>query len=401
MGENKNVTEVKVDRRSFLKYTGAVGAALAMSNFVTSKKARAVDIQRKDMPGKVHILSGLPGKTMTHGYWDKDEPAVMTMKSGETVVVETRNHLQGYVMPGCTLAMWAERYGEVLEENKDISFYPDEFTGAKKVVRKCGHHCLTGPIYIEEARPGDFLQIEILDIEPNAYAFNLNPNTDFLKLGVLADDFPGGKMRHFYVNRKTMSFEFMPDIEVPIKPFPGTIGVELPDKGRWSNVPPGKHGGNMDNADICTGTVLYQPVWIKGAGMKTGDSHIAQGHGEVNLNALEGSFRNITLRITVRKDLDKLLPKWPFVSTPTHWMAMGMHTDLYKSCQMAVRHAIDFLNKYYGIPAEDAYAFVSMACNLHVTQLVDYTKGIHCMIPKAVFKGQYKEKNTLLLPRQS
>jgi len=162
-------------------------------------------------------------------------------------------------------------------------------------------------------------------------------------------------------------------------------------------VPPGRHGGNMDNKDLVAGTVLYLPIWVKGAGLKVGDSHFAQGHGEVNLNALEGAFRNITLRITARKDLKDLVD-WPMASSPTHWIIMGFHTDLLESCKMAVRKAIKFLNKYYGLDEMEAYAFCSMAVDLHVTQLVDYTLGIHAMIPKGCFVGsQYAKKNTLLL----
>jgi len=89
-------------------------------------------------------------------------------------------------------------------------------------------------------------------------------------------------------------------------------------------------------------------------------------------------------------------------SSPTHWIMMGMHTDLYKSCQMAVRQSIGFLNKHYGMPPMEAYAFCSQAVDLHVTQLVDYTLGIHAMIPKGYFVGkQYSDKNTLLIPLQA
>jgi len=89
---------------------------------------------------------------------------------------------------------------------------------------------------------------------------------------------------------------------------------------------------------------------------------------------------------------------WPMASSPSHWIIMGFHTNLLESCKMAVRKAITFLNKHYGLTAEEGYAFCSMAVDLHVTQLVDYTLGIHAMIPKASFVGsQYVEKNRLLL----
>ena len=400
MGSSKkNHFEKKIDRRKFLKYTGAMGAALALSK-VSIPKAQAVETKRMDMPGKVHIL-GCNEMTSTHGYWDNSTKLVLKMKSGEIVHVETGTHLMSKMVPGATIKDWEKWYRKVIAETAETYFYPDEFTGAKKKKKGAGHHHLTGPIHIEDAKPGDMLQIEILDIEPNSYGFNLNPTTSFMKLGVLADDFPQGKVRWYSVNRKKMIYEFLPGIEIPVKPFPGTIGVELPEKGMWSNVPPGKHGGNMDNADMVSGTVIYLPVHVKGAHLKTGDSHLAQGHGEVNLNALEGAFKNITLRITVRKDLKKLID-WPFCSTPTHWMAMGFHTDLYKSCQMAVRQAIKFLNQYYGIPKLEAYAFCSQAVDLHVTQLVDYTKGIHAMLPKSSFVDpKYAKKNELLIQKQA
>lgn len=400
MGSSKkNIFEKKIERRKFLKYTGAMGAALALSK-VSIPKAQAVETKRMDMPGKVHIL-GCNEMTSTHGYWDNSTKPVLHMKSGEIVHVETGTHLMSKMVPGATIDDWMRWYKEVIAATSETYFYPDEFTGAKKKKKGGGHHHLTGPIYIEEARPGDMLQIEILDIEPNSYGFNLNPTTSFMKLGLLADDYPKGKVRWYAVNRKKMTYEFLPGIEIPVKPFPGTIGVELPEKGMWSNVPPGKHGGNMDNADMVAGTVIYLPVHVKGAHLKTGDSHLAQGHGEVNLNALEGAFKNITLRITVRKDLKKLID-WPFCSTPTHWMAMGFHTDLHKSCQMAVRQAISFLNKYYGMPELEAYAFCSQAVDLHVTQLVDYTMGIHAMIPKSAFVDpKYAKKNQLLIEKQA
>jgi acetamidase/formamidase len=352
------------------------------------------------MTGKVHIL-GCNEMTSTDGYWDNSTKPVLSIQSGDTVYVETGTHLMGKMVPGATIDDWMKWYKEVIDKTAETFFYPDKTTGAEKIRKGGGHHHLTGPIHIEGAEPGDILQVEILDIDPGPYAFNLNPTTSFMKLGVLADQYPDGKVRWYAVDRKDMSYEFLPGIRVPVRPFPGTIGVELPEQGMWSNVPPGKHGGNLDNKDLVAGTVLYLPVWIKGGGFKTGDAHLAQGHGEVNLNALEGAFKNITLRFTVRKDLKKLVD-WPMASSPTHWILMGMHTDLYQSCQMAVKNAIRFLNLHYGMPELEGYAFCSQAVDLHVTQLVDYTKGIHAMIPKSCFVGkQFEGKNTLLIPKQA
>lgn len=385
----------RIDRRTVLKYGAALGGAAALHG-ITFQTASGVDLRRPVAGGQYRVLGCNP-HTSTDGYWDNTTKPVLEIDSGEVVEIETGTHLMGQMVPGVDIQDWMKWFKEVIDRTAETYTYPDDVTGAKKLKRGAGHHHLTGPIYVNGAEPGDALQIEILDIVPNAYGFNLNPETSFAKLGLLAEEYPQGKVRWYRVDLKQMKFEFAPGIEIPVRPFPGTIGVELPEAGMWSNVPPGRHGGNMDNKDLVAGTVLYLPVWVKGAGLKTGDSHLAQGHGEVNLNALEGAFRNMTVRITVRKDLKELVD-WPLASSPSHWIIMGFHTDLLQSCKMAVRRAISFLEKQYGLEPMEAYAFCSMAVDLHVTQLVDYTLGIHAMIPKASFVGaQYARKNGLLL----
>jgi len=346
--------------------------------------------------GKIHRLDW-SSKTSTDGYWDNTTPPVLHINSGDIVEIETETHLMGKMVPGVGTSDWIKWYKELRNNTPRTYLYPDPVAGIEKLLKGPNHATLTGPIYIDGAEPSDVLQIEVLDIIPKAYGFNLNPETSFLKAGLLSEDFPRGKVIWYHVDTKKMSFKFLPGIEVPIRPFPGTIGVEIPDPGKWSNLPPGRHGGNIDNKELVPGTIIYIPVGVKGAGFKTGDSHLAQGDGEVNLNGLEGAFKKITLRVTVRKDIKELVD-WPMASTSTHWITMGFHTDLLQSCKMAVRNAIKFLNKYYGLLEEEAYAFCSMAVDLHVTQVVDYALGIHAMIPKTCFVGKkYTKKNGLLL----
>ncbi len=388
-----------IDRRKFLKYAGATGAAFALSDLALPK-ARAVELKRTDVTGKVHIL-GCNEMTSTDGYWDNSTKPVMNIKSGDTVYLETGTHLMGKMVPGATIDDWMGWYKEVIDKTSETYFLPDDTTGAKKIRKGGGHHHLTGPVYVEDAEPGDMLQVEILDIDPGPYAFNLNPTTSFMKLGLLADDFPDGKVRWYAVNRKDMTYDFMPGIKVPIRPFPGTIGVELPEKGMWSNVPPGKHGGNMDNKDLVAGTVLYLPVWVKGAGFKTGDAHLArfvQVGVEPHHDPVGGAGRHgpIDHFLEVLPDGE---PQRDVLESPLQRIEVHLAVPL---GQMAVRHAINFLNKHYGMPQMEAYAFCSQAVDLHVTQLVDYTLGIHGMIPKEYFVGkQYADKNTLLIPKQA
>lgn len=392
VGEEK---EGSLDRRTVLKYGAAFAGTLVMNQLVAGN-SEAMNMKRMDATGKYHML-GCNAVTSTEGYWDNSTKPVLTMDSGDVVEIQTNTHLKGKMIPGAEIEDWMAWYKEVIANTPNASFYPDAKTGVKAAKKGAGHHTLTGPIRLKGAEPGDMLQIEILDIIPGKYGFNLNPETSFVKLGLLPEDFPKGRLTWYRVDTKNMKFEFLPGIEVPIRPFPGTIGVELPENGMWSNVPPGKHGGNMDNKELVAGSVLYLPVHVPGAGLKTGDAHYAQGDGEVNLNALEGYFESITLRITTRKDLRPLVQE-PFASTPTHWIAMGFHTDMLESTKMAVRNAIKFLKKRYGMSDHDAYAFCSMAVDLRVTQVVDLVKGIHAMIPKDYFVGaEYAKKTTLLL----
>jgi acetamidase/formamidase len=393
--ESFEIKEPRINRRTALKLGAILGGTLAF-NGLTLNTAEALDISRPEVTGKMHIL-GANDMTTTEGYWTNTTAPALAMKSGEVVSIETNTHLKGKMVPGVGIQEWMDYYKEVIDKTPETYTRPFGKTGAKKIKKGGGHHTLTGPIAVEGAEVGDVLQIEILDIVPGPYGFNLNPETDFMKLGLLAEDYPKGRVKWYYADPKKKKFEFLPGVEIPLRPFPGTIGVGIPDEGMWSNVPPGNHGGNLDNKELVEGSVLYLPVLIKGGMLKVGDAHLAQGDGEVNLNALEGAFKNITLRLTVRKDLSSVV-NWPFASTPTHWITMGIHTDLLESSKMAVRNAIAFLGKQYGMSELDAYAFCSMAVDLHVTQLVDYTLGIHAMIPKAVFVGdQYKGKSDLLL----
>ena len=342
----------------------------------------------------VHVLR-CDAATSTDGFWDNSRKPVLTVASGDIVEVETGIHLS--MRPGATLGDWADAFRKVMAADPEVYIRQDPETGAEHLRKGAGHHHLTGPIHVAGAEPGDALQVEILHIEPYPYGFNLNPQSSFLNLGLLPEDFPEGGMRWYTVDPQTGCYEFQPGVTVKTSPFPGSIGVELAENGRWSNVPPGRHGGNMDNKELTAGTVLYLPVHVAGAGLKTGDSHLVQGNGEVNLNAVEGAFKSISLRLTVRKDLGSIV-NWPMASTPDHWVLMGFHTDLEMAAKMAVRKSIDFLNVYYGMPKPEAYAFCSQTVDFNITQLVDYTKGVHGLIPKYCFSGtQFAGKNGLLL----
>jgi acetamidase/formamidase len=173
-------------------------------------------------------------------------------------------------------------------------------------------------------------------------------------------------------------------IEIPLRPFFGSMGVAPPEaSGRISSAPPGIHAGNLDNKELVAGTTLFVPVHVRGALFQVGDGHAAQGNGEVCITALETSLVG-KLQFIVRKDM-KL--RWPRAETPAAFMTMGINEDLTEATKIAVREMIDFLVSEKKLSREDAYMLASVAADFSITQLVDGTKGVHAMIPKAIFQA--------------
>jgi acetamidase/formamidase len=237
---------------------------------------------------------------------------------------------------------------------------------------------------VDGAEPGDVLEVRIRKIDlaiPYAY------NAFGAKSGFLPEDFGYAKMRIIPLDAKAGVAHFAPGIDVPLRPFFGSIGVAPPPAmGRINSAPPGIHAGNMDNKELVAGTTLYIPVHAPGALLEVGDGHAAQGNGEVDITALETSLTG-TLEIHVRKDM-KLT--WPRAETPTHWITMGMDKDLVVATKTAVREAIDFLMTAHGLSHDDAYMLTSVACDVAITELVDGNVGVHVMIPKGIFIGKKK-----------
>jgi acetamidase/formamidase len=202
-------------------------------------------------------------------------------------------------------------------------------------------------------------------------------------VGFLPEDFPYTRYKIIPLDRERMIGRFSDSIELPLHPFFGSMGVAPPAaNGRISSAPPWVHAGNLDNKDLVAGTTLYIPVHAPGALFQVGDGHAGQGDGEVDITALETSLTG-TFQFVVRKGIRV---RWPRAETPTHFIAMGVHEDLTEATKMAVRETIDFLTVEKGLSRDDAYMLASVAVDFHITQLVDGNKGVHAMIPKAIFK---------------
>ncbi len=304
---------------------------------------------------------------MAWGHYDAKTPPVLRIKPGDAVEVHTLLTSSPTRLEGAGVAP-----DQVEQALRDIH---QEVTD-----KGPGGHILTGPIFVEGAEPGDTLEVRIEAIKlAIPYSYNAFGPPE----RAIPEDFPKAKMRIIPLDREKMVAPFAPGIEVPLRPFFGSMGVAPPEAmGRVSSAPPGIHAGNLDNKDLVAGTTLFIPVHVPGALFQVGDGHAAQGDGEVDITALETSLDG-TLRFFVRKGA-KLT--WPRAETPTHFMAMGIDKDLDEAMRIAVREAVDLIVAEKELDRDDAYMLCSVAVDFRVTQVVDGTKGVHAMIPKAIFR---------------
>jgi acetamidase/formamidase len=316
----------------------------------------------------IHHLDPSP-TTVAWGYYDAAAAPVLHIASGDVIVVGTliTNSPQRLEASGVKPA-------DVQQSLRDIY--------ARVTNKGPGGHILTGPIYVDGADSGDVLQIQIQKIQlaiPYAY------NSFGSRSGFIPEDYPYSRTRIIPLDAARGVAHFAPGIDIPLRPFFGSIGVAPPRAmGRMNSAPPWIHGGNLDNKELVAGTTLYIPVHTAGALLEIGDGHAGQGNGEVDITALETSLTG-TFRVTVRKDMHL---KWPRAETPTHWITMGTDADLVTATKTAVREAIDFLVTQHGLSRDDAYMLVSVACDVSITELVDGNVGAHVMIPKSIFTAR-------------
>src|SRR5262245_59738552 len=303
---------------------------------------------------KIHVLPATL-ETTQWGWFDNSQPPVLRVHSGDTIILETMMHSHNQVVPGATI--------------EQIKKLRTDFPGR-------GPHTLTGPIYIEEAQPGDVLKVRLNRIIPRAYASNFNVPGMF---GQFPNVFQDGQVKYLFLDLDSMKTEFLPGIVLPLRPFPGILGVARKEPGRYSSVPPGEYAGNLDIRDFSEGSSLYVPVHVRGALLWSGDSHAAQGNGEVNLTAVETAYKelNITVEAIKGKPLD-----FPRIETKTSWITMGFDQDLNKAWDQAKAQTVKFLSEQRNVSPDQAAKLMTTVSDCRVSQVVNIKKGIHCLNPK-------------------
>jgi acetamidase/formamidase len=314
---------------------------------------------------KVHELKASPS-TVHRGFFDASLKPVLTIDSGDVVRLET--------------ATGNPRYFEKLGVPKEK--IPAELYAVYEGVDNDGRgdHTLNGPIAVRGAEPGDTLEIRIrsVDVRLPIAGQGFVPNR-----GQLPEDFPYEKNHVVWIDVARKTILFAPGIEIPAKPFWGVMAVAPPaSMGRVPSGPPGVFGGNLDNPDLGAGSTLYLPVQVPGALLSIGDGHAVQGHGEVSLSAIETSLKG-EIQVVLHKQQHL---RWPRAETATHYITMGLHTDLDEAAKIATREMLDWIVQTKGLSRDDAYLLASAAMDLYVTQVVDGTKGVHAMLPKSIFQ---------------
>ena len=297
-----------------------------------------------------------------HFTWDTGNEPVLTIDSGDTVVVWTRDVSDNQIGPGSDASVIAG-----LDWNR---VYP-----------------LCGPIAIHGAQPGDTLAIEVLDIHTQGWGWTaVLPG-----LGLLPDDFPDAYLRTFDLSRGDVAY-MREDIAIPVEPFFGTMGVCPAGASAQAVMPPGIFGGNMDIRQITRGSTLYLPVQVEQALFSCGDAHGAQGDGEVCVTGLEAPMF-AALRFTLQRARSIPGPQYrtggpltPRVDSGPFYATTGVGGDLYAGAQDAVRAMIDHIETTYHLGREDAYLLCSLVVDLKISEIVDAGQYIvSAFLPEAIF----------------
>jgi len=355
---------------SFMSALAAVGpwfGKLAQAAGSTGPAAAAAGAS-----GRVHVVDSSK-ETVRLGVFDATLQPIVTIDSGDTVSFpNTWSHFLNELEPGVPIG----RLAELRISNPGR-----------------GPHSIIGPIAVRGAEPGDVVEIRYKRLHPANWGAVFN-NPASLGTGLLPQDFSQGQIKYVDLDLAAMQGKFAPDINIPLTPFQGTLGVAPPDgffpplsPGVTSSVPPGPHGGNLDLRELAERSTLYLPLWQKGALIYTGDSHAVQGDGEISLTALETRMQEVLIEVVLHKQKKF---QWPVAETATHWITVGLDKDLNTAMTLAARNAIDFLATRAKLTPADAYALCSIAVSFRVTQVVDIVRGVHAMIPKNLFTGELR-----------
>lgn len=296
----------------------------------------------------------------THNRWSATIPPAIRVPSGAVIEALTNEASDGQLTSTSTL-----------DDLRALSFDPI--------------HPLTGPVHVEGAEPGDVLVVTLHEIEVGDWGWAaVIPGFGFLAGDPEFSD--ALWYRSFELGPDRTTAHFAPGIEIPIRPFAGVMGVAPATDSMLSTIPPRANGGNMDNRHLVAGTTVYFPVFVEGALFSIGDTHAAQGDGEVSGTGVEAPMR-IVYEVSVLKDGRPI--REPEYETDEYYAVTAYATTLDEAAQQATRYMIDYLEQVHGLDRMDAYVLASLAGDLRIAAVVDVPHVLVAMhIPKDVLPSE-------------
>jgi formamidase len=335
-----------------------------------------------------------------HNRWYPDLSPVARLQPGETVTLETRDGIDGQLGPEST--------------HDDVG----------RVDLGLGHP-LTGPLWIEGAKPGDLLEVEFVEYETAEFGFTaIIPG-----FGFLADLFPEPYVLKWEIKDGLARSPDLPGVGVPGEPFAGVIGVapshelmsvfrrreeliaaaggpvapDLPEMAQpqtarsgLRTIPPRETGGNLDTRGLVAGARIVIPVSVPGALLSIGDLHFAQGDGEVCGSGIEVAGA-VTICVRIRHSNNGWHPEFPAYETPmrpsrAYVATTGIPTtaalDLTAAARAALLEMIRYLQATYGFSRPAAYALCSACVDLHLSQVVDVPYPlVSALLPSDIFES--------------
>jgi acetamidase/formamidase len=324
----------------------------------------------------VHLRS--TPETVSWGWIAADRPPVLRVKSGQTVRIDTVTH-QGLNTDKDPVAFFGAAgiaSGKVLADAVDVYRHVKRGEGA-------GPHILTGPVHVEGARPGDMLEVRVLDV---AIRVPYGVNSTGPGWGAAPDLLKEPAQKVIELDLKRRVALFAKGVEVPLAPFMGIVAVAPPTAlKRVSTKPPGAFGGNIDFRHLTAGATLYLPVFNEGALFYTGDGHACQGDGEVDGTAIEISLAP-TMQLIVHEGAGKGM-NWPRAEDAATYYSMGMGSTLDEALRNAIRESVEFLKGRAALSPAEAYALCSLAVDFRIGEAVNNVQMVYGAIPKRLFKS--------------
>lgn len=354
-----------------------------------------------------HELAATP-ETCQWGYFDNSLKPVLAVNSGDIVGIECLSHHAGDA-PDLMFDKGVQKIWDSIPDRE----------------RAPGVHIVTGPIAIRGAQPGDALEVRFLQARPRVpYGVNFEANWGMMYAPMRAPmgtpttqelegsehvvvyeaDWDNGIARGYtqfvYPRTKLMvpgtildvaeckRMPF-PDVAVPLRPHMGVAAVAPAESGRVNSIPPGRFGGNVDNRNYVPGTRMFYPVQVPEALFWAGDTHFAEGDGEISGTAIEGHL-NVTLQFILHKGMNL---NTPVLETDTKIMVHGFHENLDEAARISAAEMIHEMRRRWGLTPQESYSLLSVAGDCRVTQVVNGVKGSHFIIPKSLVRNLDRNGN--------